>query len=309
VLVKLGSLFSGYGGLDAAVMAHYGCELAWVCEMDPDAAKVLAHHHPEVPNLGDITAVDWTTVPDVDVICGGFPCQDISSAGKREGITGARSGLWTYYVDAVRTLRPRIVVVENVSALLVRGLDVVLADLASLGYDTRWGSVRASDAGAPHRRERIFLVATDADGDARGSAWGAGEAVGEPGAVERSGRLRGMAPAVSDGTRTGRDDRGLPPQTQGSPPDLGADVHAPVDACATAWGRYEPAVRRWEHLTRPAPSPVDDRGRLNPPFVEWMMGLPEGHVTDHVSRTAALRMLGNGVVPQQAFLALSLLDP
>ena len=170
--MRVGSLFSGAGGLDLAVEAWTGGRTVWQCEQDADASKVLAARW-GVPNLGDITAVDWSEVEPVDVICGGFPCQDISNAGRRAGITGARSGLWSFYADAVRNLRPRHVYVENVGALVVRGLGTVVGDLAALGYDCRWGCVRASDAGAPHRRERLFLVATDAD--RRG--WGQGRSV------------------------------------------------------------------------------------------------------------------------------------
>ena len=163
--MRYGSLFSGYGGLDLAIEEVLGATCAWHCEVDPAAARILAHRWPGVPNLGDITAVDWSTVEPVDILSGGFPCQDISSAGLKAGLEkGTRSGLWYRYADAVRVLRPRLVVVENVSALLARGVDVVLGSLAELGYDARWTSVRAADVGAPHRRERIFLVAAaDAD--------------------------------------------------------------------------------------------------------------------------------------------------
>jgi DNA (cytosine-5)-methyltransferase 1 len=161
----IGSLFSGYGGLDMAAEALGFGPTAWHCEIEPAPARVLAHRWPGVPNLGDITAVDWTQVQPVDVITGGFPCQDISNAGKRAGIEGARSGLWSHYADAVRVLRPRLVLVENVGALLGRGMGRVLGDLAALGYDARWVSVRASDAGAPHGRQRIFIVAADASSE------------------------------------------------------------------------------------------------------------------------------------------------
>ena len=189
-----GSLFSGVGGLDLAVEEVFGATAAWHCEVDTNASKVLATHWPGVPNLGDITAVDWSTVPPVDIICGGFPCQDISSAGKRAGIAeGTRSGLWFSYADAIRVLRPRLVVVENVGALLVRGLDIVLGSLAELGYDARWTCLRASDIGAPHQRNRLFLVGVPRDTECEGGeggqlrpgglwrhAWAAGEPSGDP---------------------------------------------------------------------------------------------------------------------------------
>jgi len=160
---RIGSLCTGYGGLDLAVEAVLGARLAWYAETDRHARTVLAHRFPGVDNLGDIGTVDWTTVEPVDIVTAGFPCQDISDAGKREGITGARSSLWGSVADAVRHLRPRLVFVENVAALLRRGLDVVHADLAALGYDTSWICLRASDVGAAHRRDRLFLLAARRD--------------------------------------------------------------------------------------------------------------------------------------------------
>jgi len=105
----------------------------------------------------------------VDVLTAGFPCQDISNAGKRAGITGAHSSLWSAVADAVRALQPPVVFVENVAALLRRGFDVVHRDLAQIGYDTRWLCLRASDVGAAHRRDRLFLLATPAGQPAGGA--------------------------------------------------------------------------------------------------------------------------------------------
>lgn len=160
---RIGSLCTGYGGLDLAVQAVFGGHLAWYAEVDRHVQTVLAHRFGGVVNLGDVRAVDWTHVAPVDIVTAGFPCQDISDAGKREGITGERSSLWRCVADAVRVLRPRLVFVENVAALLRRGLDVVQADLAALGYDTSWICLRASDIGAAHRRDRLFLLAARPD--------------------------------------------------------------------------------------------------------------------------------------------------
>jgi DNA (cytosine-5)-methyltransferase 1 len=157
---RIGSLCTGYGGLDLAVEMVLGGHLTWYAETDPHARTVLTRHWPHVPNHGDIRTIDWSHVDPVDVLTAGFPCQDISNAGTRTGITGIHSSLWTSVADAVRHLRPPLVVVENVAALLRRGFDVVHADLAALGYDTRWTCLRASDIGAPHRRDRLFLLAT-----------------------------------------------------------------------------------------------------------------------------------------------------
>ncbi|MEV4465101.1 DNA (cytosine-5-)-methyltransferase [Micromonospora echinofusca] len=157
---RIGSLCSGYGGLDMAVELVLGGQLAWYAETDRHAATVCAHHWPHVANLGDIRTVDWTTVPPVDIVTAGFPCQDISNAGRRVGITGEHSSVWNHVAEAVRVLRPQLLFVENVAALLRRGLDVVHRDLAAIGYDTSWLCLRASDVGAAHRRDRLFLLAT-----------------------------------------------------------------------------------------------------------------------------------------------------
>ncbi|MEV6523136.1 DNA cytosine methyltransferase [Longispora sp. NPDC051575] len=157
---RVGSLCSGFGGLDLAVEVVLGGRLAWYAETDPAASRVMAEHWPGVVNHGDIRALDWTRLENVDVVTAGFPCQDISNAGRRAGITGPSSSLWSVIADGVRVLRPPLVFVENVAALRRRGLDVVLADLAALGYDTSWLSLRASDLGAAHRRDRMFLLAT-----------------------------------------------------------------------------------------------------------------------------------------------------
>ena len=168
-LMRIGSLFSGAGGLDRAVESVFGAELAWFSEIDPAASKVLAYRFPGVPNLGSVTEIDWAAVEPVDIVCGGWPCQPFSLAGKRKGINDERA-LWPHVAGAIRVLRPRFVVLENVSAVLTAGeFDRVAADLASCGYGIRWTCARASDVGAPHRRERLFVVA-----HAQGDGWDEG---------------------------------------------------------------------------------------------------------------------------------------
>ena len=156
--MRVGSLFSGIGGIELG-LERAGFETAWFCEVEPYACAVLKKNWPGIPNIGDITAVDWRTVERVDVLTGGFPCQDISIAGKRRGITGERSGLWKEYLRAIRHLRPRFIIVENVARLLRSGIWVVLEDLAKEGYDAEWRVFRAQDFGAPHKRERCFIIA------------------------------------------------------------------------------------------------------------------------------------------------------
>jgi len=160
--LRIGSVCSGYEGLGAAVRAVIGGELAWVADNDPGASKILACRFPGVPNLGDLTTVDWPAVEPVDVLIGGFPCTDISYAGRGEGIVkGNRSGLWYTIADAIGVLRPGLVLLENVAAIVARrpGLDVVLGSLAGLGFDAEWLCLRASDIGAPHGRNRWFAAA------------------------------------------------------------------------------------------------------------------------------------------------------
>ena len=399
--LRIGSLFSGYGGLDLAVAAHYGATVAWHVEFDKHPSAILAQRWPGVPNHGDITAVDWDAVEPVDILTGGFPCQDVSHAGLRRGVRpGTRSGLWEHFAYAISILRPRLVVIENVYGLLsadaacdvepcpwcvgdepaghMRALGAVLSDLAEAGFDAEWCSVRASDAGAPHRRERVFIAAAHAGGGQL-----SGAAVGADGlrlAGERGGDPDGLTllptPAVNDMGRgkTAEDwdawtaamqqrhgngnghgksleieaQRLLPTPTaqaakHGSTTDITANGYGSnlwdlptllptpaardhkdqyVDSVPRAvrdmgvdFGPYTAAIRRWEAVIgRPAPSPTepgkDGRPRLSPRFVEWMLGLEDGHVTAvGIPRNAQLKALGNGVVPQQAALALSMLLP
>lgn len=150
-----------------SVMDVLDAEVAWHCQYDPDdkhqyAARILDAHWPGVPNHGDITAIDWSEVEPVDILTAGFPCQPVSNAGKRKGHEDDR-WLWPDVASAIRVLRPRLVLLENVAALIGRGLDRVLAGLAALGFDAEWACVRASEVGGAHRRERIFILAWPAD--------------------------------------------------------------------------------------------------------------------------------------------------
>lgn len=156
--MKTGSLCSGYGGLDRAAQAVLGGELAWVADPDPGASAVLAHRFPSVPNLADITAVDWSSVEPVDLLTAGYPCQPWSAAGRRKGTADVRH-LWPYVAAAIGAIRPATVILENVQGHLTLGFDIVLADLAALSYDAEWVTVTASAAGACHRRARLFVIA------------------------------------------------------------------------------------------------------------------------------------------------------
>ncbi len=146
------------GGFDLG-FDRAGMTCKWQVEIDEFAQKVLTKHWPDVPKYKDIRDVGKENLETVDLICGGFPCQDISSAGKQKGIKGRRSGLWGEYKRIISEIRPSFVVVENVSALLVRGMETVCGDLAELGYDAEWENLPAAIYGAEHIRERIFIVA------------------------------------------------------------------------------------------------------------------------------------------------------
>ena len=176
------SLCSGFGGLDLVVEKLTGGKLVAYAEKMPAASRVMAHHWPGIPNLGDLTEIKWDEVRDLyapDVVAAGFPCQDISDAGKREGISGERSGIWKNVAEAVRTTRPRLVFLENVAALRSRGLDVVSSDLAAVGYELRWTCLRASAVGAPHPRDRWFGLARPFR-HSDGQLWLRARAAGQP---------------------------------------------------------------------------------------------------------------------------------
>jgi len=158
--LKVLDLFSGIGGFSLGLDRTGGFETAAFCEMDKACIKVLNKHWPDVPVFNDVKTLKGTdlNVP-IDLICGGFPCQDISLAGKGAGLAGERSGLWFEFHRLIKELKPSYVIAENVAALRSRGLDQVLRSLDEIGYDAEWHCVPASAIGAPHRRDRIWIVA------------------------------------------------------------------------------------------------------------------------------------------------------
>jgi DNA (cytosine-5)-methyltransferase 1 len=158
VTLTYGSLFSGIGGIDLG-LDRSGMVCTFQVEIDDYATRVLAKHWPNVPRHRDVRGVGAHNLPAVDVIAGGFPCQGISDAGRREGLADPRSGLWREFARIIRELRPRYVLVENVAALLYRGLSSVLGDLAALGYDAEWHCIPAAAVGAPHIRDRVYIMA------------------------------------------------------------------------------------------------------------------------------------------------------
>lgn len=230
------ALFAGAGG---GILG--GLLLGWrtVCavEIDPYCRSVLLARQRDgmlqpFPIWDDVRTFDgnpWRG--HVDVVSGGFPCQDISCAGKGDGIDGERSGLWSEFARIIREVRPRYAFVENSPMLVVRGLDRVLADLAAMGFNAEWEVVSAADVGAPHKRERIWIVA-NADGLA-GHEWRAGDAAQGPGGrnADRGCELSGLCHAYGQGLA----------QRKGQPGDHGAEFAPTIRA---DWWESEPDVGR-----------------------------------------------------------------
>jgi len=279
--MKLGSFFSGIGGLELGLEAALGAETVFQCERDPYARRVLAKHWPGVPRFNDVRAFAsrrWTDshpIPHADVWCGGFPCQDISVAGKQVGIHGARSGLFFTWMRAVRIFRPRFLVLENVPAILAGdNYGPVLGALAEAGYDAEWDLLGAWQVGAPHRRDRWFLIGWDSDAErkqlrVRGRAAAAG-AESEAGGEAREQRIRADACAARQGVAHADGD--VRHRWSGSL-QMGRSSRQAVDAGSGSFGsgdewRTEPNVGRVAH------------------------GVP--------ARVDRLRGLGNAVVPQCA---------
>lgn len=248
--MKIGSLCTGYGGLDMAVEVYFNAEMVWCAEVDKYASKVIQERFNK-PNLGDIKQIDWAFVEPIDILTAGYPCQPFSQVGLKKGLEDERH-LFPYIAEAIRVLRPKFVILENVAAHLRIGFNEVLGQFTKLGYDIKWSVISASEIGALHNRKRLFIIAY---------ANGQG--------LQRSGSKRYTAAElfeVNDGK-----------------------------------------LAIWERINGSAPQPIK-KGRSNAEFVEWLMGLPKGWVTDlDLSWTQQIKILGNGVVPQQAYHALEVL--
>jgi DNA (cytosine-5)-methyltransferase 1 len=260
------SLFSGIGGLDLG-LDRAGMTCVGQVELDPFCRTVLTEHWPEVPKHDDVrTAPGWwlgTTRPRVDLVAGGFPCQPFSTAGRRQGIADERWG-WPWFADIVRVARPRYILVENVAALLrdADAFGIILADLAAFGYDADWDCIPAAAVGAPHLRDRLFLVAhTQRDGlrdEPVAESWSGGTAV-----TPDDGAHRAVAHAEGD--------HGEQPVYLPAPVPAGrAGVGAAGGDARRDWWLSEPRVGRVAH------------------------GVSKQMVAPH------LHALGNAVVPQVA---------
>jgi DNA (cytosine-5)-methyltransferase 1 len=328
--LTVGSLFAGIGGFDLG-LERAGMRTVWFCEQDEFCQRVLAKHWPGVPCHPNVRALVAdaqvagreargsdglrddagsgqglaprsgakvngggvpVSVPPVDVLCGGFPCQDISLAGRGAGIGGERSGLWGQYARLVGELRPRYVLVENVSALLARGLDVVLADLHTLGYDAEWDCLPASAFGAPHRRDRIWLVAYP-------------NSESEPGVPVDAGPGRGVV--VQGGTVGDPESNGRGTRRAGGSDPAGTGEREPVRSLQdvgypASGGRDGPsAARPGKHKERQREGKVGGRGGVVGGEARWVAEPDVGRVAHGVpDRVDRLRALGNALVPQIA---------
>ncbi len=271
--MTFGSLFAGIGGFDLG-FERAGLTCKWQVEIDPFCQRVLAKHWPHVQRFDDVRTVGAPDLTPVDVLCGGFPCQDISLAGKGAGLSGARSGLWREMLRAIRVVRPAYTVVENVAALLVRGMGTVLGDLAESGYDAEWDCLPASAFSAPHRRDRVWLVAY-------------------PECAERGtvGRARHRVERA----------HGLPPWEKGSSGagGSGADVANAESGARLGWpsregGHVARAQQRSVFPARAefASAECRDWWATEPDVGRMAHGVP--------ARVDRLRGLGNAIVPQIA---------
>lgn len=320
--MRIGSLCTGYGGLDLAAEAFFNAETIWCAEFDKYASQVIEQRF-GIPNYGDIKQIDWASLPEIDILTAGYPCQPFSHAGQRKGTNDPRH-IWPYIKEAIGILRPSIVILENVRGHLSLGFKEVLQDLAEIGFDAKWQIVRASDAGAPHRRERLFIIAEPTNtngkrsdmGEIKATKWNQGQSQFE---FSECGEII---------TNTNGDSCEKPRRTSGNIYEAASEIingsnwnefGCSYKNTCNANNEFKPHNRqmpelgrrfasRCEMQLRRAPNPLDLDSKLNAKFVEYMMGLPEGWITDlELSRMQQLKMLGNGVVPQQAYLALELL--
>lgn len=344
--ITVASLSSGYGGLEMALRTWLGeIDVRWHAEIDPDASRVLKTWWPEVPNLEDFTVPDfWEQAERVDLMAGGIPCQPFSAAGRQKGADDHRH-LWPFWREGIALHRPATVVFENV-ANLTRGkmrpvFDAIVRNLVELGYDVRWCLLGACAVGAAHHRHRAFLLAcrsrtTPNAAEVKVQTCGQKLAAYLPtpsavsygsnqgGAAGRTGPVRHSLESLarldllrSPNARDGDGQRGQGSiehmrrrMESGHTINLGDQLAVMEDE--GRWGRYAEAIARHEAvLGRPAPEPTEmgPKGgrRLAAAFSEWLMMLPEGHLTSVLDRNPALARAGNGVVPLQAATALGLL--
>lgn len=314
-MITIGSMYSGYGGLELAVSAASALPVRtlWHIETDPDASHVLKQHRPDVPNLGADDAQDWSGVEVPDLLTAGPPCQATSQAGLQLAEADPR-WRWPAFLVALRALRPAAFLVENPVGLTTHRKGEtwtgILGEMCAAGYAVAWTILGACVVGAPHHRHRMFAVGRLRAHPAR--RVGVRQLCADrdpllPTPMARDGDPSQRGEGSAEywiGRRRRRPNQGIP---------LGATVR--LLPAPERWGAYTTAVERWEAITgtaAPEPTEPTSRGggaRLAPALPEWMMGLPTGWLTDHVDRPAALRLAGNGVVPRQGAAAVRMLWP
>lgn len=297
--MRIGSLFSGIGGLELGLERATGGRTIWQVEIDPWCRRILAQHWPCAERFADVSQVTVHDLAPVDLLCGGFPCQDVSAAGKGAGLAGARSGLWYEYRRILAELRPRFVVIENVASGARRWVPTILEQVGELGYRARAYALSAADIGAPHLRRRVFVVATLPDAHGVGlrqqQGWSGGEGGGGKSVTGDTGEprstlaaARGMSVANRDGDRRKCErGRGL---LDGERETLRDDAHRRDRT--HAWPPLRGDDDGWrEWIAAGGPPAAVPRLRRAPD------GFPGGVDRD---RRARLRALGNAVVPQCA---------
>lgn len=285
-------LFSGIGGFSLG-LERAGMRTVYFCELDAYCRAVLAKHWPDVPCHDDIRtfpALDGT-LPWIDVICGGFPCQDISVAGRGEGLRGERSGLWKAMHQLIGLVQPRYALLENVSALLHRGLGEVLGDLAEIGYDAEWHCIPAATVGAPHRRDRIWIVAYPS----RSERWTQRSARGAPGADVHASGEEGTARPRRGGAAVAYADSERQSQPRGPLIEVwrwlsdGSALRDADSAGFSASGAQSPGADGRQAGRVPSAA---DWWAVEPDVGRMAHGIP--------ARVDRLRALGNSIVPQIA---------
>jgi DNA (cytosine-5)-methyltransferase 1 len=267
--MRIGSLFSGVGGLDLGLEWAGVGETVFQVEKDEYARSVLARHWPNAQRFDDIRTVGERNLPRVDVLCGGFPCQDISFAGKGAGLAGARSGLWFEYARIIRELQPSYIVVENVAALRTRGLDVVTSEISALGYDMWWDCIPASAIGAPQQRDRLFIIAWKTVAD---TVFVDSERIDSR--DNSACQPLSASVGVKGPTETGDGRQTMGGERRRTEPRLGRNTHGLSDWLDQGWpSRPQTEQKSWE-----------------PPRVEALVGPSK-------KREDRLRCIGNAVAP------------
>lgn len=287
--MKVGSLFSGVGCGDLG-LEWAGFEHAWFCEVNEYARQVLALRWPRAPLYEDILEVDFTKVEPVDLLAGGFPCQDISTAGKGAGIKGERSGLWNEFARAIGEIRPSYALIENSPALTARGLDVVLSDLAALRYDAEWHCLPASTFGAPHLRNRIWIVAysqrLDRGREVLSKKTHRKDAERSPGGSSRSSGGSGKRDVANANSVRELQPERVEQKERGRPSNGGQEVFPNTQRLQ--WEQFWPFGRMGRSQQ---PVPWDGRGW-------WEVEPGLGRVADGTPhRVDRLKGIGNGQVP------------